>query len=56
MPVDIPDPVPERQWVKKKTYGKADGQALTGSELNCRGLKREAIDEKAQGKAMGGCL
>ena len=33
LPIGNPDPIPQRSFRKKKTHGKADARALTGTEI-----------------------
>ena len=39
LPLLQPDPVRKREWIKKKTHGKADARGLTGAEIAGRALK-----------------
>jgi len=47
LPIGLPDPVPIRQYRKKKTHGLADARGLTGAEITALELKnREALARK----------
>ena len=52
LPIENPDPVPKRQFRKKKTHGIADARGLSGAEIAGLDLKaREALARK--GKTAG---
>jgi hypothetical protein len=47
LPINNPDPVPTRQFRKKKAHGLADPRGLTGAEITALELKeREALARK----------
>lgn len=47
VPVRLPDPIPRRRFIQKKTHGKADARALTAAELS----HREQLDREKQDSA-----
>jgi hypothetical protein len=50
LPIGNPDPVPKRQFRKKKTHGKADARGLTGAELAQKTLLAEERAERSSSK------
>jgi hypothetical protein len=46
LPLLPPDAVKKREWVKKKTHGKADARGLTGAEIAGRALKAQERKER----------
>ena len=42
IPINQPDPVPRRSWVKAKSHGRADARGLTANELAERRQRQEA--------------
>jgi hypothetical protein len=50
LPIGNPDPVPKRQFHKKKTHGKADARGLTGPELAQKTLLAEERAERSSSK------
>ena len=45
IPIGNPDPVPKRQYQKKKTHGKADARGLSGAEIAKKDLKARETRE-----------
>src|SRR4030095_3809484 len=43
LPISLPDPVPKRQYRKKKTHGLADARGLTGAEVAALELKASEV-------------
>jgi hypothetical protein len=63
LPLLPPDAVRKREWVKKKTHGKADARGLTGAEIAGRALKGKERKERAAlntpcpiGLSQGDCI
>jgi hypothetical protein len=63
LPLLAPDAVKKREWVKKKTHGKADARGLTGAEIAGRALKAQERKERATlnthcpaGPSQGDCI
>jgi hypothetical protein len=63
LPLLPPDAVKKREWVKKKTHGKADARGLTGAEIAGRALKARERQERATlntpcpaGPSQGDCI
>jgi hypothetical protein len=63
LPLLPPDAVKKREWVKKKTHGKADARGLTGAEIAGRALKAQERKERAAlntpcptGPSQGDCI
>lgn len=50
LPIGNPDPIPKRQFHKKKTRGKADARALTGPELAQKTLLAKERAERSNSK------
>lgn len=50
LPIGNPDPVPKRQFHKKKKHGKADARGLTGPELAQKVLLAEERAERSSSK------
>jgi hypothetical protein len=58
-----PDAVKKREWIKKRTHGRADARGLTGAEIAGRVLKGKERDERAAlitpcpaGPSQGDCI
>jgi hypothetical protein len=45
IPIEPPDAVSKRSWIKANTHGRADARGLTGNELGQRRQRREAREE-----------
>jgi len=63
LPLLEPDAVKKREWVKKRTHGKADARGLTGAEIAGRALKAQERKERATlntpcpaGPSQGDCI
>jgi hypothetical protein len=41
VPLLLPEAIKKREWIKKKTHGKADARGLTGAEIAGRELKAQ---------------
>ena len=54
LPIGLPDPVPKKEWKKRKIHGKADARALTEAELAARVL--QAWEKAAKPAAARGCV
>jgi len=52
LPLLSPDPIRKREWIKKKSHGKADARSLTGAEIAGRALKAQEKKELAANKAL----
>jgi hypothetical protein len=50
LPIGNPDPIPKRQFHKKKIHGKADARGLTGAELAKKALLAEERAERSNSK------
>jgi len=48
LPIGNPDPIPKRQFIQKKTHGRADARGLTGPELADRALIVKEQGEQQQ--------
>ena len=50
IPINQPDPVLRRSWVKKKTHGKANTRSLTANELGERRQRQKAREQAEQNR------
>jgi hypothetical protein len=50
LPIGNPDPIPKRQFHKKKTHGKLDARGLTGPELAQKALLAKERAERSNSK------
>jgi hypothetical protein len=54
LPLLPPDAIKKREWVKKKTHGKADARGLTGAEIAGRALKAQEPQHPLPGRPISG--
>jgi hypothetical protein len=52
LPLLSSDPIRKREWIKKKTHGKADARGLTSVEIAGRRLRAQENKERAAYKAL----